>query len=386
MPLVATPTITIQEANPPDPNVSSSLIRVHDGAVWQELAIVSSIRIKKRVGGGQAQFFIPDASLAEVALLRTGALVEITYSVDGDIVVFGGYVSTPDISVRTNGHFDLIIKIEDLTHRAGWQIVKASGGTAGDTWATGTKFTDIIVAIFANSWGGVTALDTSGIVSDLEVTDEDYVIHNEYIGRAVDKIVKQFLPDWDWWIEHDGGVTLGLDMKVVCGPRGSNDRTSTIELTEDDVGPKFRLKPAVDPRGSVYTVGADDPANPTPGYDDRPLWVVANKAASNAAYGQRDLIERDPELASLTDLAVNALAIGARRNFATLQGRFRAFNWSLLPGDKILLYLPTIGIDDGVGGGTEWVVVETEDRYHQNRARRWATLRETPGAAETRVS
>ena len=386
MPLVATPTITIQEANPPDPNVSSSLIRVHDGAVWQELAVVSSIRMKKRVGGGTAQFFIPDATLAEVALLRTGALVEITYSVDGDIVNFGGYVDVPEISVRTNGHFDLSLKIVDLTHRAGWQVVKNSGGQAGDTWASGTKLTDIIVAIFTNSWGGATALDTSGIVSDSEIVNDEYIIHNEYIGRAVDKIVKQFLPDWDWWVEHDGGVTLGLDMKVVCGPRGSNDRTNTIELTEDDVGPKFRLKPAIDPRGTVYMVGADDPANPTPGFDHRPLWAPAIKAASNTAYGPRDLVERDPELTTLTDIAISALAVGARRNFATLQGRFRAFNWSLLPGDKILLYLPTIGVDDGGGGGTEWVVVETEDRYHQNRARRWVTLRETPAAAQTRVA
>lgn len=378
MPLVGSPTFTINQANPPGPGVGTSVVRVHDGTDWQEIIGANSIRIVKRVGGGQASFFVPDATVALADLMRTGRECEITYVVDGNTVEFGGYIHEPERLARTPLHFDMNIKVQDLTHGATWAMVRRGNGTLGDTWAAGTDFVDIMTDIFSNSWfDGNLNLSVDANPID---TSEEYQIHFEILGRAADKIVKEFLKDWVWWIGHDGAVAGGLDKRLFVQERGANDLTLSVVLTEDDIHPKFRMKPVVTPMSDIYFVGDDDPLTD----EVDPLLAASIDAASNTAYGRRESLTRSQETKNTLDLLVQAQGLGEQRNYDLLETKLRVFDWSLKPSDKILLFLPTVGVNDGAGA-VPWVVDETEDRFHQGRARRWITLKETRAAAVTRV-
>ena len=55
----------------------STEVRVHDGAAWQTIANASDIRLRRRAGSGEASFRVNDASLEQLALIRTGRECEV---------------------------------------------------------------------------------------------------------------------------------------------------------------------------------------------------------------------------------------------------------------------------------------------------------------------
>lgn len=364
-----------------DPLISTARVRVYDGTDFIEIEQANSIRIRARHAGGQASFFIPDATIAQKDLCRQGRECEIVLIIGGETITFGGYISTPILKSRNPLHFDLAIKVEDLTHGAAWYAVRDSGADLGDEWVPATDYVDIIKDIFSNSWPG--GIDVTGVDANALDTaaGETYQIHYDYIGRSVNKIVKEYLQDWVWFIKHNGTDSNGIIKKVFVTGRGSVDRTGTIELTEETVGYKWQMQPIHDPRSLVIAVGDDDPS--TDLFD--PLFASSESTASVTAYGERELIMRVPEAKNTLELLIVAQGISEVRNFDLNEIKLRVYDWTLKPNDKILLYLPTVNIDDGAGGGVEWVVKETEDRYHQNRPRRWVVLRETRATAALRV-
>ena len=74
-----------------------------------------------------------------------------------------------------------------------------------------------------------------------------------------------------------------------------------------------------------------------------------------------------------------------QRKFDLWEGRFRIGNWDIEPGDKVSMYLPTVGVNNG-SAGVPWILMEVEERVDQGAAQRWGTFVEHNDAAYHRVT
>ena len=183
-------------------------------------------------------------------------------------------------------------------------------------------------------------------------------------------------------VGHNGTDANGILQKLFVQERGANDLTGSVTLDSDDFPQKFTIQPVVDPRSNIEVIGDDDPEVD----GDWPLFAAAVNASSAEVYGTRQLIVRESEAKNLSEIGIIALAISEQRNYDLWETRIEMTNWALEPGDKILVYLPNLGIDDRVGGGLAWVLQEVEESVRRGRAKRFGMFRETVAAASTRVS
>ena len=131
----------------------------------------------------------------------------------------------------------------------------------------------------------------------------------------------------------------------------------------------------------MLVAGDDDPkANAT-----YPVNVSVEDATSEAAYGERTLVTKESEVADAGALRNVGAAILEQRKFDLWEGRFQIYNWSLEPGDKVSMYLPTIGVNNGQSG-VPWILMEVEERVSRGVAQRMGTFVEHVDAAFHRVS
>ena len=349
-------------------------VRVHDGTSWQTVSNASSIRLRRRVGASEASFRVEDASITQRDLLRTGRECEVLITVGGVRKVFGGFIDRPRIQVESPGHFSIHPRVVDLSHGASWQR------TIPLYAAAGTKYTDNIKDFWGVHWNDVDR--ASGGVVDHDLTHpERYSPGFDNLASLTNEIVQRYLPDWVWWVGHEGADANGIRKKLYVQPRGHNDRTASVTITENDIGPRFDIQPSVDPRNYITVVGDDDPEVSS----TRPISVTASDANSQAAYGKRDLVTKESEVGDVGALNNIAASILEQRKFDLWQGRFKIENWSLEPGDKVYMYLPTIGVNNG-NSGVPWILMEVEERVNRGAAQRWGTFVEHNDAAFIRVT
>ena len=352
----------------------STQVRVHSGSTWSEVSRVSDIRLRRKVGAGEASFRVNDASLALKNLLRTGRECEITITVGDQHKVFGGFIDRPEIEAEAPGHFNLLVRVVDLSHGAGWQRVVPAVA------ASGTKYTDMLKQFWAASWDVV---DTaSGGVADNDLTHaETYRPGHDYLASVTDDIVKRFLPNWHWWVSHNGTSSSGISKKLNVQPRGHVDKTGWITITESDIGPRFRVRPTVDPRNYITVCGDDDPDTAS----ERPVSRIVTDTNSQGAYGVRHLVTKEGSVFDGGALSNICNSLLEQRRWDYLQGRFRIPDWSIEPGDNVNMYLPTIGSNDG-NSGVPWVLIEVEEQVNQGSAERFGTFIEHSDAAFSRVT
>lgn len=115
-----------------------------------------------------------------------------------------------------------------------------------------------------------------------------------------------------------------------------------------------------------------------------PLYVTTFDTSSRSAYGTRLLVVRESEAGSTSELNNIARSMLEQRKFDLLQGRFNIENWTLEPGDKVSMYLPTIGVNNGASG-VPWVLMEVEEQVNRGVTQRWGTFVEHVDAASIRV-
>ena len=347
-------------------------VRVHDGTSWRVVSNASNIRLRRRVGASEASFRVENASITQRDLLRTGRECEVVITVDGARKVFGGFIDRPRIGAKAPGHFAIFPRVVDLTHGATWHTGFQF------TWPAGTKYTQIIWDTWYGRWNEV---DRSGIQDNSLIAPDVYRLGFETLGRFMEKIGKEYLPDWVWWVGHDGADANGIQKKLYVQPRGHNDRTGSVTVTEDDIGFDYQIQPTVDPRSDVLVVGDDDPEVD----GNWPLYVTTFDAGSRSAYGTRLLVARESEAGSTSELNNIARSMLEQRKFDLWQGRFKIENWTLEPGDKVSMYLPTIGVNNGTSG-VPWILMEVEEQVNRGVAQRWGTFVEHNYAAFIRVT
>ena len=347
-------------------------VRVHDGTNWQAISNVSDIRLRRRVGGSEASFRVYDASIAQRNLVRTGRECEVVITVDGNRKVFGGYIDKPRLQAVAPNSFNISPRVVDLSHGAAIQNTAPIYADADE------KYTDLVSIYWSIHWNDV---DTSGVTDHPTTHPERISPGFDSLASFTDEIVKRYLPDWVWWVGHNGTGANGILKKLFVQPRGHQDRTSDITITENDINIPFDVQPIVDPRNYILVAGDDDPS----GSSTWPVRAVVEDANSQAAYGRRELATKESEVADTGALRNIGIALLEQRKFDLMQGRFKVYNWVLEPGDKISLYLPTIGFNNGAAG-VPWVVMEVEEQVNQGKVERWATLMEHNDAAFVRVS
>ena len=153
-------------------------VRVHAGTTWSAVSTAADIRLRRKAGAGEASFRVPNASGALKNLLRTGRECEVSITVDGAYKVFGGFIDRPEIEVVAPGHYNILVRVVDLSHGAGWQrIVPAS-------IASGTKYTDMLKQLWAQSWDVV---ETITGVADHDLTHpETYRPGHDHLASVTD--------------------------------------------------------------------------------------------------------------------------------------------------------------------------------------------------------
>ena len=342
-------------------------VRVHDGTSWQVLANASNIKLRRRAGEGEASFRVNDATIAQRDLLRTGRECEITITVGGHTKLFGGFIDRPRIQVESPGHFSIHPRVVDLSHGAAWQTVTLLRA------ARSTKYTDIIKQIWRYYWNQV---DRSQVQDSVLTHPEPYYPGFDTLASFTSEVVDRYLPGWVWWVGHDGADASGITKKLYVQPRGHNDRTGSVTITENDVGGRFGIQPTVDPRNHVLVVGDDDPATDA----DRPVIGTATDTNSRDAYGLRKLVTKESDVADPDALRTVAKALLEQRKFDLWQGRFKIDNWSIEPGDKVSMHLPTVGVNNG-RSGVPWILMEVEESVSRGTAQRWGTFVEHNDAA-----
>ena len=160
------------------------------------------------------------------------------------------------------------------------------------------------------------------------------------------------------------------------------DKTGSVTITESDIGFQFRLRPSVDPRNYVTVCGDDDPDTAS----ERPVSRIATDTSSQGSYGVRHLVTKEGSVFDGGALANICDSLLEQRRWDYMQGRFRIPDWSLEPGDKMNLYLPSAWVDNGSGGGVPWTLMEVEESVSQGRAERFGTFLEHSDAAFFRVT
>ena len=352
----------------------TTLVRVHDGSSWQVVANTSRIRVRRRVGAAEASFRVEDASIAQRDLLRTGRECEVVITIDESTKVFGGFIDRPRLRVQSPGHFSIHPRVVDLSHGAGWQRTIPLHADED------TKYTDNIKDFWGVHWSAVDR--TSGGVADHALTHpEKYTPGYDNLASFTNEIVQRFLPDWVWWVGHNGTDANGIKKKLFVQPRGHNDLTGSVTITENDIGPRFDIQPTVDPRNHITVVGDDDPETDS----NWPLSSIAQDTNSQSAYGRRDMVTKESEVGDTDALNNVATSILEQRKFDLWQGRFKIDNWTLEPGDKVAMYLPTIGVNNG-NSGVPWILMEVEEQVNRGVAQRWGTFVEYNDAAFIRVT
>ena len=347
-------------------------VRVHDETSWHVVANASNIRLRRRAGASEASFRVENASITQRDLLRTGRECDVVITVDGVRKVFGGFIDRPRIQVESPGSFSIHPRVVDLTHGAVWRRAAAVAGPVQ------TKYTDIIKDHWAVSWGEV---DRTGVEDHYLTHPEEYRAGFDTLASFTSEVVQRYLPDWVWWVGHNGTDANGIQKKLFVQPRGHNDLTVSVTITENDIGPRFDIQPTVDPRNYITVVGDDDPEVSS----GSPVNVAAEDANSQSAYGIRDLVTKESEAADHEALRNVGVAILEQRKFDLWQGRFKIENWTLEPGDKVAMYLPTIGVNNG-NSGVPWILMEVEEQVNRGTAQRWGTFVEHNDAAFIRVT
>ena len=244
--------------------------------------------------------------------------------------------------------------------------------------AEGTKYTDYIKDFWHIHWSDV---DRTGVVDHASTHPEKYSPGYDTLANFTNEIVQRFLPDWLWWVGHDGSDVNGIIKKLFVQPRGHTDLTGSVTITEDDVGVPFRVQPQVDPRNAITVVGDADPTvNP-----NWPVSVTSTDTTSQTAYRERDLVTKESEVVDQGALGIVGASLLEQRRFDLWQGRFEIYNWTIEPGEKVSVYLPTIGVNNG-SNGVPWVLMEVEEQVSRGSARRWGTFAEHNDAALFRVT
>lgn len=302
----------------------TTLIRVHDGNSWQVVANGSRIRVRQRVGAGEASFRVDKASIAQRDLMRTGRECEIVITLDEVRKVFGGYIDRPRIQVESPGHFSIYPRVVDLSHGAAWQRTLPLYAPEG------SKYTDTIKDYWAVHWSEVDRT-SGGVVDEPSTHPERYSPGYDNLASLTNEIVQRFLPDWVWWVGHNGAGASGIQKKLFVQPRGYSDLTGSVTITEDDIGHRFEIQPTVDPRNHITVAGDDDPEVDS----NWPLSATAQDANSQAAYGQRDMVTKESEVGDTQALSNVAISLLEQHKFGLWQGRFKIDNWSIEPGDKV---------------------------------------------------
>ena len=348
-------------------------VRVYDGSNWQTIANASDIRLRRRAGSGEAAFRLNDASLTQLALLRTGRECEVSVTVDGVQKLFGGFIDRPRVQVESPGSFNIHPRVVDLSHGAAWHEIVPF------TRPAGTKYTDMIKTFWSFAWAAVDR--ASGGVADHALTHpEEYRVGFDSLASFTNEVVGRFLPDWIWWVGHDGANDDGIRKKLFVQPRGNTDRTS-VTITENDVGHQFQVQPTADPRNEVLVVGDDDPMTNA----NYPVNVRVSDSNSETAYGRRTLVTKESEVADAGALRNVGASLLEQRKFDLWEGRFSIYDWTLEPGDKVSMYLPTIGVNNGAAA-VPWILMEVEEQVDRGQARRMGTFVEHVDAAFHRVS
>ena len=137
----------------------------------------------------------------------------------------------------------------------------------------------------------------------------------------------------------------------------------------------------MDPRNHITVVGDDNPAVNA----NRPITATAEDTNSQTAYGIRDLVTKESEVGDAGALRNVAVSLLEQRKFDLWQGRFKINNWSIEPGDKVSIYLPTIGVNNGTAA-VPWILMEVEEQVNRGVAQRWGTFVEHNDAAFIRVT
>ena len=349
-------------------------VRVHDGTSWHVVANASNIRLRRRAGASEASFRVENASITQRDLLRTGRECDVVITVDGVRKVFGGFIDRPRIQVEFPGHFSIHPRVVDLSHGAAWQRTIPLYAPAG------TKYTDNIKDYWGIHWYEVDRI-SGGVVDDSSTHPEKYSPGYDNLASFTNEIVQRYLPDWVWWVGHNGTDANGIQKKLFVQPRGHNDLTVSVTITENDIGPRFDIQPTVDPRNHITVAGDDDPEASS----SYPVSGIAEDSPSQAAYGRRDLVTKESEAADQEALRNVGVALLEQRKFDLWQGRFKIENWTLEPGDKVAMYLPTIGVNNG-NSGVPWILMEVEEQVNRGTAQRWGTFVEHNDAAFIRVT
>ena len=250
------------------------------------VANASNIRLRRRVGASEASFRVEDASITQRDLLRTGRECEIVITVDGARKAFGGFIDRPRIQVASPGHFSIHPRVVDLSHGAAWRRTFPLYAPAG------TKYTDNIKDYWGIHWYEVDRT-SGGVADDSSTHPEKYSPGFDNLASFTNEIVQRYLPDWVWWVGHNGTDANGIQKKLFVQPRGHNDLTVSVTITENDIGPRFDIQPTIDPRNYITVVGDDDPEVSS----GSPVNVAAEDANSQSAYGIRDLVTKESEAA-----------------------------------------------------------------------------------------
>ena len=315
-----------------------------------------------------------DASIALRNLIRTGRECEIVITVDGSRKTFGGFIDRPRIQVEVPGSFNIQPRVVDLSHGASWKRTLP-------LWEPeGTKYTQIIKDFWFVHWGEVDT-DGGGVVDHDLTHPERFSPGYDTLASLTNEVVGRYLPDWVWWVGHNGVDANGIHKKLFVQPRSHSDRTATVTITEGDIGIPFGVQPSVDPRNRITVVGDDDPSADS----SWPVRGVAEDSNSESAYGQRDWVTKESEVVDLVALGNIGVSILEQRKFDLWHGRFRIDNWDVEPGDKVLMYLPTIGVNNGTTG-VPWVLMEVEERVNRGLVQRVGDFVEHNDAAYFRVT
>ena len=336
---------------------------------WKTIANASNIRLRRRLASGEASFRVEGATTGQLELIRTGRECEISITVDGNRKVFGGFIDRPRVQVDAPGSFNVFPRVVDLSQGAAWRR------TVPLFAASGTKYTDNIKDYWAIHWSEV---DRSGVEDHASTHPEQYSPGFDTLASFTNEIVQRFLPDWVWWVGHNGRSAAGIAKKLFVQPRGHTDKTH-ITIGENDVGYRFEVQPVVDPRNKIIVVGDEDISQ------NWPKFVTVDDTYSQSAYGVRDLVTKESEVGDTAGLRTIGRSVLEKRKFDLWQGRFQIHDWSIEPGDKVNLYLPTIGVNNGPGG-VPWVLMEVEETVQQGKAERFGTFVEHNDAAFFRVT
>jgi hypothetical protein len=339
--------------------MASLLVEVDDGTGSFVQVNADRAKITKRVGPGQADFRIPDASLADRNLCQPGREVHVTLTVGSEAVTFGGYVGKPRVIVDAPQHFSLQVEVVALNYGASLKMVFIQPFPNPPT-----RYTDMLDTLWAGYWPEV---DRSGIQVDARDTDEEMTFVYGDLARFTNRICRQLLGDYVWWVEW-----AGLTRVLRAGRYNYNLTGKTIN--EMDIGWSYELAPQDwDYRSEIHVVGGDgggpDPSDPGGGgYGD--YFAVYGKYPSVPPADPRPILIHDPNVATNEQAAQRAWGEHWRRRLRH-KVRFALQDYSLVPGNVVTLNLPTIGVNNEA-----YSVEQTEDTYERGRVEREVELQE----------